>query len=156
MTASQGEQRFVCLFLVTLLLLLLKPTAHESQNHRGISYSRHNLYLFSAERCEGPILELFLVFNQWVFNAKYKKVQWLSPGTKPAACQLNDKTITCHQATFILLAFLCWSYRSQGSHLWGGRRERKPAVSKIIYSCLTRKKNGFKNFTLTKCQGVER
>lgn len=50
------------IYLGNLLLLLFQPTAQQSQNQRT-SYSGHDLYLLLAERCRGPILELFLVFN---------------------------------------------------------------------------------------------
>lgn len=79
-----------------LLLLLFKPTAHESQNQRRTSYSGHELYLLLADRWRGPILELFLVFNQCMSQAKYKNILQVSTGTKPVACQLNGETITCH------------------------------------------------------------
>lgn len=82
--------------LLLLLLLLFKPTARETQNQRRTSYSGHELYLLSADRWRGPILELFLVFNQCMSQAKYKSVLQVSTGIKPVACQLNGETITCH------------------------------------------------------------
>lgn len=58
------------IYLGNLLLLLFQPTAQQSQNQRT-SYDAYDLHLFLAERCRGPVLELFLVFNVKKANNGY-------------------------------------------------------------------------------------
>lgn len=139
-------------------------SASASQRRAGISMSLPgDIYLGSCCCCfsqyhthhrtrGGPATVVFLVswemwrshslivfkFNQWLSNAKYKKVQQVNAGTKPAAWQLNYEAIACHQATSSLLAFLHWCDTSWDSSPMG--EERKEACCPKDYVFLFGKK----------------